>query len=207
MQIYRIQMRRVDVNTYVLVNEDKEALLIDPGSDYPELIAWLNEEGFKPIGIMLTHTHFDHIIGLDAVRDAFHIEAYSHEIEQDYVTQPDQNLSSLLPGEVLELRPIEHVWSAMGPQEIGPFKFNVAFTPGHSPGHVIYHFPDKEFAIVGDTVFQGSIGRTDLPGGDMDQLLASIREEIFTLPDETVLYPGHGEATNVAMEKQYNPFF
>ncbi|MBG9981623.1 MBL fold metallo-hydrolase [Aerococcaceae bacterium DSM 111020] len=196
-------------NCYAVIHpESREALIIDPGGNETEIIDWIAELNIQPIAILLTHAHSDHIGAVDALRDEYGILLYVYYLESDHLTNPRLNLSALYPGEEITVRPADIAWVEpdLTYQQIGPFYFEMGFAPGHSPGHVIFKFLESGFVISGDVIFQGSIGRTDLPGGDTERLMQSIREEIYTLPDETVLYPGHGSQTTVAHEKQTNPF-
>ncbi len=196
-------------NCYAVIHpETREALIIDPGGNAPEIISWIVELKIQPIAILLTHAHSDHIGAVDALRDEYGILVYVYYLESAHLTDPRLNLSALFPGETITLRPADIAWveADLTYQQIGPFSFEMAFAPGHSPGHVIFKFLESGFVVSGDVVFQGSIGRTDLPGGDTERLMESIREEIYTLPEETILYPGHGPRTTVGNEKRTNPF-
>ncbi|MGX7092044.1 MBL fold metallo-hydrolase [Hutsoniella sourekii] len=202
--IHKYETASMGENTYALVNDQGEALIVDPGD--LGVVDWIGSLDIQPQAIILTHAHSDHIEGLDAVRDAYDIPAYIHPIEEKFVEDPRLNLSAYMPGTPVANRPIDHTWEAMGPISLAGFNFRMAHVPGHSPGSVVYIFDDEDFAIVGDTVFQGSIGRTDFPGGSYDQLMNGIQQEIMTLPDHYTLYPGHGPATTVQVEKTQNPF-
>jgi len=195
-------------NTYVVVNEKKEALIIDPGAGAPMLIHWIKSHHWQPQAILLTHCHFDHIESVDELRDAFGIEAYVHHIEADYLSDPNLNLSANMPVQPVAARPAEHVWQAedMKEQQVGSFHFRVAHIPGHSPGHVVYIFENQKFVIAGDTLFQGSIGRTDLYLGDYHHLINGIKTHLYSLPDDTTIYPGHGQSTTIKFEKRFNPY-
>lgn len=205
-QVFSIELPKVGENTYAVVNSDsKAALLVDPGDQAEEIIAWIDEHGWQPKAILLTHGHLDHIGALDAVRDHYQIEAYIHKTEAEFLTNPQLNLSAYMGPKVIQ-RPAEHLWQQMGAQELVGFEFEIRHVPGHSPGSVIYIFAADRFVISGDTVFRASIGRTDFPGGSLDQLLSHIRQEILTLPGDFALYPGHGPATDVQTEQASNPF-
>lgn len=194
-------------NTFVVVNEKREALIFDPGDESARLIAWVKKNQWQPIAILLTHCHFDHIGAVDAIREEFGIEVYVHEIEKDFLVNPQLNLSYSLLMQSIVQGAAEHVWTQedMTSQKIGSFEFRIAHVPGHSPGHVVYIFDG--FVIAGDTLFKNSIGRTDFYLGDYHQLIMGIREKLFTLPDDYQVYPGHNEPTTIGEEKQLNPFF
>lgn len=209
-EIYGMTLGPIQENGYVVVDsQSQQALIFDPGDEAQRLIQWIRENGWKPVAILLTHTHSDHIGALDEVRDAFNIEVYVHENEATWLGDPTKNLSAMQPFGEMRLRDAEHIWTAedLGEQVIGPFVFTLAHVPGHSPGHVIYIFEAAELVVVGDAVFQGSIGRTDLPGGDYATLMGAIAREILVLPASYQLFPGHGASTTVGAEKASNPFF
>lgn len=191
---------------YAVVNEDKQALIFDPGDQAGDLMAWIDGNGWKPQAILLTHAHYDHIGAVDALRDYYDLPVYIHPNEADWLTNPELNLSAYTGGPLIRLQPADHLWESMGDKSVGNFEFQLAFVPGHSPGHVIYYFAEAGFVIAGDTLFQGSIGRTDLPGGDTRQLLEGIGRELLTLPGETKVYSGHTPVTTIQAERATNPF-
>ena len=199
----------VKTNCYVVSNKSKECIVFDPGEQGAALIGDLHKNGLKPLAIFLTHAHFDHIGAVDMLRDAFDIPVYIHEAEVSWLSDPMKNGS----GKYMELQNIivsppsnDHIIRQEQTFTIGDFEFEAVFTPGHSPGSVTFIFKEDGFAIVGDTLFERSVGRTDLIGGSMDVLMKSIREKILSLPGDTIIYPGHGEHTTPADEQQNNPF-
>lgn len=197
----------IQTNCYVIEDELRNCLIIDPGEEGAKLISQIEKANLKPLAILLTHGHFDHIGAVDTVRDHFKIPVYIHEKEQHTLTDPEQNGSTRYPGlPLVQNRAADHLITTEGEMEIGPFKFEIRYTPGHSPGSVSFIFPEDSLAVVGDTLFQGSVGRTDLPGGDTETLLTSIHNKLLTLDAEFVIYPGHGPATNPAYEMDHNPF-
>lgn len=210
LEIYGMTLGPIQENAYVVVDqESRQALIFDPGDEAERVISWIREQGVEPLAILLTHTHSDHIGALDEVRDAFNIEVYVHENEATWLGDPEKNLSAIQPFGEMRMREAENIWTDkdMSAQTIGPFSFKVAHVPGHSPGHVVYIFEEAQIVVVGDAVFQGSIGRTDLPGGDYATLMGAIAREILVLPDAYQLFPGHGGPTTVGAEKASNPFF
>ena len=194
-------------NAYLAVCESSGACVaIDPGADAPRLVRAIESEGFDLRAVLLTHAHLDHIEGVGVVRDfAPEVAIWLHPDDlQLYRRLPE---SAAYFGLQMEAQPEPTDWLEPGQRfEFGECTFDVRFAPGHAPGHVIFVEADAGIAFVGDVVFQGSIGRTDLPGGDFQTLMKSIREEVLTLPDETMLYTGHGPATTVGRERAMNPF-
>lgn len=197
----------VQTNCYVIQDEQKNCLVIDPGEESKKIITYIENEQLKPVAILLTHGHFDHIGAVDGVRDYFGLPVYIHETEQHTLTDPSENGSTRYPGlPLVQNRAADHLMNTEGMMAVGPFSFDVRHTPGHSPGSVSFVFEEDGFAVVGDTLFQGSVGRTDLPGGNTETLLASIHNKLLTLDEDTVIYPGHGFPTTPAEEMNNNPF-
>lgn len=197
----------VQANCYIVSNDKKDCIIFDPGEEGDKIISTIQSYQLQPIAIFLTHAHFDHIGAVDDVRDAFHIPVYIHEEEADWLTDANKNGS----GKYLELpnyimKPADHIINKEQSFEVGGMKFKAIFTPGHSPGSVSYVFEESNFAIVGDTLFQGSIGRTDLVGGSLEVLLRSIHEKLLVLPEDCIIYPGHGSFTTPSYEMAMNPF-
>lgn len=195
-------------NTYVVVNEQNEALIFDPGGEADLLIAWIEENQWQPQAILLTHCHFDHIGAVDKVRERFDINVYVHEIEADYLSSPELNLSYGMLGRSVNQRPADVQWTQadMTTFKLNRFDLTIRHLPGHSPGHVVFIFDKEGFVIAGDTLFERSVGRTDLPGGSFEQLMQGIKTELLALPEETIIYPGHGSPTTIKAEKRFNPF-
>ncbi|WPK11468.1 MBL fold metallo-hydrolase [Lysinibacillus louembei] len=199
----------IQTNCYIVSNRSKQCLIFDPGEEGERLIHEIKANQLKPLAIFLTHTHFDHIGAVNAVRDAFNIPVYVHEKEVAWLADPMKNGSGKyaeLPNYIVEKPLSEHIIQKEQMFNIEDFTFKAVFTPGHSPGSISYLFEEDGFAIVGDTLFEGSIGRTDLIGGSMPVLLQSIHDKLLTLPEETIIYPGHGDYTTPAVEMDANPF-
>lgn len=199
----------VQTNCYIISNKNKECLIFDPGDEPTKLIKDIRSKNLKPLAILLTHAHFDHIGAVDELRDAFSLPVYIHEKEVSWLQDPMKNGSGKyaeLPDYVIGEPEAEHIIRKEQLMEIGPFVFDVLFTPGHSPGSITYVFKEDGFAIVGDTLFERSVGRTDLFGGSTKVLLQSIHEKLLTLPSDTILYPGHGGYTTPEAEEKHNPF-
>lgn len=204
MHIQQIPTGAIQENCY-LVWQEKDLLIIDPGADAPLIIEKITAISAKPLAILLTHTHYDHIGAVDALRDFYEIPVYVSPLENDWLGNPILNLSSRHP-ELggLVVRPAEHEFE-LKEYMIGNIPFKVVATPGHSHGSVSFVF--NTFVVSGDALFKGSIGRTDLYTGNLEQLLHSIQTQLFTLPDDYAVYAGHGTPTTIGLEKASNPFF
>jgi glyoxylase-like metal-dependent hydrolase (beta-lactamase superfamily II) len=194
-------------NAYLAVCEAGGACVaIDPGSGSPALLDAVDADGLELQAIFLTHAHLDHVEGVSTVR-ARHPDVPIWLHPDDLGLYHGVQRQAAMFGLRAEVQP-EPTDEIVPGQDLvfGDCRFEVRFTPGHAPGHVILVSEADGLALVGDVVFQGSIGRTDLPGGDFRTLMTSIREQVLTLPDSTVLYPGHGPATSVGFERAGNPF-
>lgn len=210
MNVHKIVNLVAFENTYILEN-DHHVLVIDPGSDWHKIQRKL-EEIAKPItAILLTHTHYDHIMSLDKVREHFaNPPVYVAESEASWLYTPTDNLSGLDRHADMEdviLRPAEYFFTYHEDYQLDDFSFYVVQTPGHSIGGVSFVFPKDHLVLTGDALFCETIGRTDLPTGNLEQLLTGIREELFILPKDYRVYPGHGSDTTIGHEKNFNPFF
>jgi len=195
----------IEENCYLIYN-DKHLLIVDPGNNNEELQSLITELDRKPVAILLTHTHFDHIGAVDPLREAYHIPVYVSAKENSWLGDPVKNLSQDLTGAPLLVAPADYELEE-GTYTLGEMTFSVVETPGHSIGSVSFIFPDGEFVVTGDALFKGSVGRSDLYTGNAEQLLQSIRSQLFTLPDHYQVYPGHREPTTIGHEKATNPFF
>ncbi len=196
-------------NCYVLRKDDsaKECIIIDPGLEAEELIEFLEEVKLNPVAVILTHGHIDHIAGVTALRSRFpEIKVYIHKHDAEMLTNPNINLSAM-SGIAFVTETEDVSLKERDVIDLAGVKLNVLHTPGHTPGGISLYSKQAGVVFVGDTLFADSIGRTDFPGGSMSQLLNSVREKLFTLPEQTEVYPGHGPATTIAAEKAHNPFF
>lgn len=196
-------------NCYVLRNDDsaKDCLIIDPGLEAGELIEFLDEQKLIPVAVVLTHGHIDHIAGVAALRSRFpETKVYIHNLDAEMLTEPNINLSAM-SGLAFVTDPEDMSLKERDVIDLAGVKLLVLHTPGHTPGGISLYSKEASIVFVGDTLFADSIGRTDFPGGSMSQLLNSVREKLFTLPEETQVYPGHGPATTIGAEKAHNPFF
>jgi glyoxylase-like metal-dependent hydrolase (beta-lactamase superfamily II) len=199
----------VQENTYVVHNESGDCIIVDPGcyfgNERNELKEFIQNGQLAPKYLLNTHCHLDHVFGNKFIHDTYGLTLHLHEKEKPLLEYaPTSGLSWGLPfdnyrGDLIFLREGEVI-------RLGDDELEVLFTPGHSPGHVSFWCRAQHFVLSGDVLFRQSIGRTDLPGGSFETLIQSIREKLFVLPDETVVYAGHGPETSIGAEKADNPF-
>jgi len=204
MKIKRFVLGEFEVNNYLLVN-NKEGVLIDVGFEPEPIEQYIKEHNIELKAILLTHAHLDHIGGVEHIRARINAPVYVHEKEKDWLKHPVLNGSEAYPhfGQVI-CKPADFLIKDEQILTIGSFSFKIISTPGHTPGGLCYYINSSLFS--GDTLFQRSIGRTDLYGGDMWALEKSIKEKLYILPDETIVYPGHGPKTTIDKEKKTNPY-
>ncbi len=196
-------------NTYLLINEKKQCWITDPGMydkrETEEIISYIEKEGLQPQAIINTHAHIDHIFGVQALMDKYNIPFGMHEMETEVLRMAAG--SAVLFGFKMDKVPRPTFFiPADKPLQLGSDVLEVFHTPGHSPGSISFYSANGKWVISGDVLFSGSIGRTDLPGGNFDTLISSIRRHLFTLPAETIVYSGHGPATQIGEERAHNPF-
>ena len=210
MEISRAELGPLGTNAYFLMDsEKKEVWIVDPGGNGKDVVRFLEKEELQLKGILLTHGHSDHIGGVQDLIEAFPVPIYIHEKDEPMLTSSRLNLSAswgmdiTVKGEIRLVKEGDLV-------PCGTANLQVIETPGHTPGGVCFFEPgealERPTLFVGDTLFQGSIGRTDFPGGSMDELLDNIERKLYQLPDETIVFPGHGPGTTIGIEKTSNPF-
>ncbi len=210
MEFKRFIFNPFQENTYLISNEAKECIIIDPGALFEQertsLIHYIKQNGLKLTRILLTHPHLDHIFGCKSLYDEFGILPEAHK-EDEFLLDlyPEQIRMFGLPNQETTVR-LKGYLSDGDKIQFGETVIEVIHTPGHSQGGLCFYLPKERIVFSGDTLFQCSIGRTDLQGGDMEQILHSIRHKILTLPEFTTLYPGHGPETEVEFERTHNPF-
>jgi hydroxyacylglutathione hydrolase len=206
MDVRMFTVGMVAENCYLLRRDGSErALIVDPGDEAEKLLEAIEAMGVTLDGILLTHTHFDHVGAVAPVAKATGAEVWVPEIEKGVLA----DINSFVPWPgfgPFEDWDAEHTVAGGEKLELAGFEIDVIFTPGHSPGHVTFSIPDERVVFSGDVLFNGSVGRTDLPGGDWPTLLESIRTLVDTLPPETTVYPGHMGITTLGAERASNPF-
>lgn len=207
----------VKTNCYIAFNDEtKECIIVDPGASPRQLAEKIRQDGLTPVAILLTHGHFDHVAAAESLGKEFDIKVYAHEAEAETLRDTKKNASWMMgasesydadvfvnDGEVLNL---------------AGFEIKVLHTPGHTEGGCCYYIPEEAVIFTGDTLFAQSVGRTDLPGGSMSQIVRSIQEKLLTLTEEVgvdrdsetkhdiTVYPGHNEVTTIETERKYNPY-
>jgi glyoxylase-like metal-dependent hydrolase (beta-lactamase superfamily II) len=195
----------VQTNCYFVINDEtKEALIIDPGANAAQLVERAKSEGINPAAILLTHGHFDHATAAGELSKEFGIKIYAYEGEKDTLSSTEKNASWMV-GESLVFHADEFL-SDEQEIDLAGIHIRVLFTPGHTEGGCCYYLPYEEVVFSGDTLFCTSVGRSDLPGGSTSALIRSVKEKLMVLPERTTVYPGHGEVTTIENERMYNPY-
>jgi hydroxyacylglutathione hydrolase len=203
----QIPLGIMQTNCYIIENMNGSCIIFDPGNEGKRLIRWLTKKNLHPCAIFLTHAHFDHIGAVDEVRAHYKIPVYIHENEEEWLSDPALNGSQYFTSKnLLRVKNADILLSKEEEIKLGDITFSVFETPGHSPGSISYYFEKDGFVVSGDVLFRGSIGRTDLKKGNSSQLLKSIHEKLLSLPEETLVLPGHGPTTTIAEEMDSNPF-
>ena len=205
LRVFVMEVGPLAENTYIVEHvASRQAAVVDPGDEGEEILDRLAERGITLEKILLTHGHFDHVGAVRTLKERTGAKIHIHADDADRMRTAGRQGGMF--GLHVEDPPAPDVLLREGDRvTLGDQRFQVLHTPGHTPGHVT--FLSGEMAFVGDLIFAGSIGRTDLPGGSFEDLIRAVREKIFVLPDRTVLFPGHGPATTVGEEKRSNPFF
>ena len=205
MKIGRMTIGTCATNCYfVYPDEGKKVLFFDPADQGEYLYQALAKKGFEVAAILLTHGHFDHIWGAQKLRALSGAKIYACKEEEPLLMDADMNISEMA-GRACTIKANQFLEDGQE-MTIEGMTFQVILTPGHTAGSCCYYFKEDDILVSGDTLFQESVGRTDFPTGSYGELIRSIREKLFVLPDETRVYPGHGEATSIGYEKIHNPF-
>ncbi|MFD1630098.1 MBL fold metallo-hydrolase [Pseudopedobacter beijingensis] len=209
MQLKQFVNNPYSENTYILSDETGECVIIDPGmydaKEQNQLVSYIKDNNLKPVLLLNTHCHIDHVLGNKFIYDQFGLKPRFHKGELPLL----QAVPSYAPqqGFHYELSPEPEVFlEENGKINFGNSQLDIIFAPGHSPAHVCFYNKEANMLIGGDVLFYGSIGRTDLPGGNFETLINSIKNNLFVLPDQTEVFPGHGPSTTIEHEKRYNPF-
>ena len=206
MKVERMVLGQIQTNCYFAINEaTKETIVIDPADRPDSVLRKAVDEGLTLKAIFLTHGHADHMLGVPELKAKLGIPIYACEAEKALLADPAQNLSPALFRKSVSFA--ADVWVKDGQElEVAGMKFRVYGTPGHTPGGCCYYSAEAGVLFSGDTLFAGSVGRTDFPGGSMSALVRSIKEKLTPLPDETKVYPGHMEESTIGAERRYNPY-
>lgn len=196
-------------NSYLLFDESGKAIFIDPGffydEEFDEVTSFVADNKLEPVGIFNTHCHFDHIFGVEFVRKTYNLDFTCHQGDE-FLIQRSVAQASMFGIEMSEIGNPDKYIAEGDKIQFGNSFLQTLHIPGHSPGHVVFHSPENRILMAGDVLFQGSIGRTDLPGGDHETLINNIKEKLLILPSDTRVYSGHGPETTIGFEKQNNPF-
>ena len=209
LQIKKFIFNPVQENTYIVYDETGECVIVDPGcyfeNECQELDSFIFEHQLKPVRMVATHCHFDHIMGVTYCRTKYHLQFEIHPDELPLVEQAAEH------GDMfgIPMEPVDdpdRFFNEGDQLTFGNSYLQVIAAPGHSPGGVVFYNPEQKILIARDVLFYGSIGRTDLPGGSFERLVSNIKTKLLTLPEETIVYSGHGMETNIGFEKNNNPF-
>ena len=205
MKIEKFVLGSMGTNCYLMINEEtKELIIVDPATCPDYVVSHIKSNGYTPKAILLTHAHFDHVMGIDGWVKEFGIPVYLHEDEKKLLEDPELNLSGVF-GSSYSYTDTQCLKDGQE-MNIAGFVFKVIHTPGHTCGGCCYYCEEEGILISGDTLFYHSVGRSDFPTGSMGTLVRSIKEKLFCLPDDVMVYPGHDDATCIGDEKKYNPF-
>lgn len=209
LQVKKFTVNPFEENTYVLFDETKDALIIDPGcyekAEQQELVTFIKTKELVVKKLINTHCHIDHVLGNAFVKHTFNVQLYIHPIEEPLLRAVSSYASNYgfyqYEGSTPDVFLAEN-----DVVEVGNQKLKTLFVPGHSPGHVAFYNEENKILVGGDVLFENSIGRSDLPGGNFNTLINSIHKKFFTLPDDVTVYCGHGAETSIGFEKRTNPF-
>lgn len=211
MKVIKFGFSLFGINTYVVVDEStKSCAVIDPGmidrEEEEALTGYISRNGLKVTHVINTHLHVDHAIGDKYVSELFKVSVVGHKADEPLGERIQQQATMFGMAERVEAVSLNSYLEDGDEVKVGDGRLKVLHVPGHSPGSIALYDPDGKFVITGDALFAGSVGRTDLPGGNYSQLIKAVKDKLLTLPDNTAVYPGHGPATTIGQEKKYNPF-
>ena len=210
MQVKALTFNPFQENTYIIYDETKECIIIDPGcyeeKEEIQLKSFIDENMLTPVKLINTHCHIDHVLGNKFVSDIWDIELYIHKVDLPLLENAG-NIGKMYGFENYEGSPYpKHFLEGESKVVFGNSELEIIFTPGHAPGHICLYSENDKFIIAGDVLFNGSIGRTDLPGGDYNTLINSIKTKLLPLDEATIVYCGHGPSTTIGKENETNPF-
>lgn len=211
MKINHYVVGMVQTNCYIVINnETKECFIIDPGASGKQLAEKIEQDGLEPVAVLLTHGHFDHAGAAKTLKDEFDISIYAHEAEKDTLKDPQKNVSWMVGTK--ESYDADILLKDEEVIHLAGFEIKVLHTPGHTEGGCCYYIADEGVIFTGDTLFAGSVGRTDFPGGSMSQIVRSIQDKLMTLNEagnletDIMVYPGHNDPTTIETERMENPY-
>ncbi len=206
LNVYPLVLGPVQTTCYVVSSQGR-AVIVDPAANATKIIQYLGTKKLIPEAILLTHGHFDHIGAVNELAAKYSLPIYAHKSEKEYFDQPEVNLSTMTYQPFVLSEDLDYHWLADGATlTCLDTQVKVFHVPGHTSGSLCYYFVKDRMVFTGDTLFKQSIGRTDFIYGNHQQLVTGIRQKLLTLPDDTLVYPGHGDCTTVADEKRNNPF-
>ncbi|WP_340114480.1 MBL fold metallo-hydrolase [Maribellus mangrovi] len=208
-RVEKFMVNPLGENSYVLSDETGECIFIDPGfyfqEEHDEIKTYIADKKLKPVKITNTHCHFDHIMGVEFIRQEYNLPFHGHP-DDAFLIERAATQAQSFGMEMSSVSPLDHHFQKGDKVKFGNSELEIIHVPGHSPGHVVFYSAEDNFIIAGDVLFYGSIGRTDLPGGDYNTLISGIKTKLFKLPDDTKVYSGHGPETTLGFEKNSNPF-
>lgn len=209
LQVQRFTCNPLAEHTYVVYDETKDCIIVDPGcstvAEQQELSGFIAEQGLRVTHLINTHCHVDHMVGDAYVKRTYAVPLYIHPAEV-FVLQLSPSYATQYGIAYCEPTVADLFLQAGDKVQVGNNSLQVLHVPGHSPGHIALYSPTDHFCLVGDVLFKNYVGRTDLPGGDYEVLMRSIHEQLLVLDEATTIYPGHGAKTTIGIEKQHNPF-
>lgn len=208
-QVKQFTFNEFQENTYVVYDETNECIIVDPGchhhAEQKMLTDFIDDKNLKPVKLINTHCHIDHVLGNNFVANKYNLELYFHKDELK--TYSETGRWAQLFGLIMEEIPEKKIFINEGDQiHFGHSVFDIFFTPGHSVASLSFYNKEQKICISGDVLFLESIGRTDLPGGNFETLINSIKQKLFTLADDVAVYSGHGYPTTIGHEKKFNPY-
>lgn len=205
LELQKCILGSVYTNCYFLKNKETgELLIVDPAASSEKIFQQAAQMGGKVAGILLTHGHFDHILAVNEVKEKYHVPVYACREEEEMLREPSVNMTAYY-GYSCSVKP-EVLLDDLDVFELAGFSVQMLHTPGHTKGSCCYYLKDEGILLSGDTLFCGSVGRTDFPGGSMGEIVRSLHRLLDSLPEETEVYPGHDVSTTIGYEKRYNPF-